>query len=330
MQREDRRAWIEIASVAVVSFVLYKLNIFYLFLVPVQMLSLRRGHRALAYGASLVIAAIAVTALAQLARLTDQSLRNLLLILEIAVPTCFLGGMVLTNIDWAVPGVAVRRRSAKLGVVTALVGALSIPLFILVSQNDGLRRFFYEQIEAIRTGFISMQEEDPSRLYAISQLLENPEWLADLAVEVLLRSFLFSYFLVVSIGVWMGDFAASKTVEGVSRSRLSDYRVNPRIVWLFAASWALVLADVFVGIGAIRYVAWNMAIILLFLYGMQGVGIIRHFLVSRGVSSWLRVALAVCLVLALAWPGVNIAILVLVPGIGISETWIRYRKSVKE
>jgi hypothetical protein len=328
MVSESRKVWIEIAAVAAVSFILYQMNMFILFLIPVQMLALRRGSRGLIYGATLVIGATSILALTRLGRLEDASLRNLLVVLEIGIPVTLLGGIVLADIPWSRAKFA-SRRIIRLAIVTIFVGVLSIPIWSLISRSDGLAEFFYGQIETMRVAFGMTEVDDLSQMIAITELLSDPEWLAEFAVEVVLRSYLFSYFLLVASSMWIGDFAASKTL-GVSHTRLTDFRLSPRSVWLFLGGWALVLADIVMGIGSLRYLAWNAASIMLLLYGIQGVGVLRHFLVSRGVSRGLRVALGVTLVITLIWPGVNLLVLVLVPGLGVSETWIHYRKSVKE
>ena len=129
--------------------------------------------------------------------------------------------------------------------------------------------------------------------------------------------------------MWLGDVIASKTM-GTDRVVLGAYRVPHPGLWVFLISWSAILLDLVVGIGFLRYVAWNFGMVMLVLYGVQGVGVVRHWLVSRGVSGWLRVALGVGLILTLFWPGVNLIVMILVPGIGVSETWIQYRKSEKE
>ena len=325
-----RRLWIEIAAISAVSYILYQFNVFILFLIPLQILYARRGSTELVRGAGIVFLLTALTAVKRLAGLDDASLRRMLLVLEVVLPFSLLAGIVLPAINWSFYPEG--RRLIKLGGVTALIGIVSVPVVLMVSRNDGLGRFFVDQIEAFRAALEASSEGDPTLMYAFAEILGDPERLATMAAELLLRNYLFSFFILVGGSIWIGDFAASRTSVGIEYPRIRSFRVPEKTLWLVVLSWGIVLVDSVSnsGVGAIRYAAWNVGMTALLMYGIQGVGIIRHVLVKRKVSRFIRISFGILVFLMLFWPGANLVVLIGIPGVGISETWVRYRVQSKE
>ena len=325
-----RRLWIEIAAISAVSYILYQFNVFFLFLIPLQILYARRGSTELVRGAGIVFLLTTLTAVKRLTGLEDDSLRRILLVLEVALPFSLLAGIALPAINWSFYPDG--RRLIKLGGVTAVVGIASIPVMLMVSRNDDLSRFFVEQIETFRTALEANSGGDPTLMFAFGEILSEPERLATIAAEILLRNYLFSFFILVGGSIWIGDFAASRTTGDIEYPRIRTFRVPERTLWLVLLSWGIVLVDSVSnsGVGAIRYAAWNAGMTSLLMYGIQGIGVIRHVLVKRRVSRFIRISLGILFVLMLFWPGANLLVLIGIPGIGISETWVRYRVQSKE
>jgi hypothetical protein len=108
------------------------------------------------------------------------------------------------------------------------------------------------------------------------------------------------------------------------------FRVPDWLVWPLLVPWAVVLLDLKISLGPLRYVAWNLGLIMLFTYGMQAVGIIQTLLDRRNVSRGFRALIAGGLALMVLWPGVNFVVLIGLPCLGVSELWIHYRKEQKE
>jgi uncharacterized protein YybS (DUF2232 family) len=86
-----------------------------------------------------------------------------------------------------------------------------------------------------------------------------------------------------------------------------------------------VLADLFFGIGGWAYVAWNVGLVLLFLFGLQGMAIIHFLFEKYKVPRLLWVLLVAGLVILAVSPGIGLFIVLVIPVFGISENWIRYR-----
>jgi len=327
---KSRREWMEIAAVSAVSYVLYMFNMVMLFLIPLQILSSRKGERSAVIAAAGIFAAIVVTSFARLDALGDVAVRRALLVLEIGIPLSLLTGLVLTGREWAfIPGA---RRIVKLALVGVGAAVVSVPVISIISQNEGLTRLVLMQVTAAQQMMAAKVEADPVMVEALAGLFSDPGQIAEDATGVILRGYLMIFFVLIGGGIWIGDFAASRTAEGLSYPRLRDFRVPVRGVWIFLLGWSAVLFDRVSGpsIGPEGYLAWNVAIASLIVYGVQGVGVVRHLLVQRGVARWIRVVLFVILSFALLWPGVNLFIVIGIPGIGVTETWVRYRSQVKE
>jgi hypothetical protein len=87
----------------------------------------------------------------------------------------------------------------------------------------------------------------------------------------------------------------------------------------------LVLADLFFGISYWAYAAWNIGLVLLFLFGLQGMAIMLFIFEKHRVPRLFWFLLVGGLVVLAASPGAGLFIVLAVPVLGISENWIRYR-----
>jgi hypothetical protein len=157
------------------------------------------------------------------------------------------------------------------------------------------------------------------------------EELAAMTREVFLRSYLLDYFLVLTFCWRVGSVIGARSLgrpPGVTP--LVAFRPPEALIWPLIAGLALVLLDLVVPLGPLELAGWNLLLIMLFLYGLAGLGILRFLLDRLGAPRSMRLlAWLVLGVLAVA-PGVNAALAVVISGLGVSETWINYRKRGKE
>ena len=107
---------------------------------------------------------------------------------------------------------------------------------------------------------------------------------------------------------------------------LARFRPPEALIWPLIAGLALVLLALVTPLGPLELAGWNLLLCMLFVYGLAGLGILRFLMERFGAPRGMRVAGAVMLVLLAFVPAANAALAVLIPALGVSQTWIDYRK----
>ena len=159
------------------------------------------------------------------------------------------------------------------------------------------------------------------------QMLQ-PDRLRKVSEAYLLRSLLADYMVLLAFSWWAGQASAnrSRALAGFPPVfKLSRFRLEAVWLWPLIASGALVLADLFFGISVLAYAAWNVGLVLLFIFGLQGMAIVLFLFEKYRVPRLLWFLLIVGLVILAASPGAGVFIVLAIPVLGISENWIRYR-----
>jgi uncharacterized protein YybS (DUF2232 family) len=113
------------------------------------------------------------------------------------------------------------------------------------------------------------------------------------------------------------------------------FRLEGWWLWPLIASLALVAADLLglaervPGTWAVytSYAAWNAALVMLFLFGLQGLAILRFWLEKRGLARFGWPLVVAVVLVALVTPRLNAVAAVVLPLFGASENWVRYRTS---
>ncbi len=321
--RGNGTAWRELGVLSAVSLLLFLWSPFLiLFLVPLQALAVRRGSGALVFGSAAVFFGILVARVIQGAALLQERMNPLLLGLDMLMPLAFLGGILLLN-----TGPLLRFRAPyRLLAAVLLAGICSLPLIAYFGREDMFLQYLVEQAEHV----IAMLEESASTASVSEQVMAfrslGPERIARLSLEVFLSTYLFGYFMVLSGNWWFGKrLGEAPAGARKGRSRLLRFRVPEPLLWALLLSWTGILATAFVEVPLLRYVTWNAGFIMLFLYGIQGYSIIQNLLVRFAVARGTRLLMGVLAIILIMTPGVNLVILVGVPILGVSETWIQYR-----
>jgi hypothetical protein len=221
-------------------------------------------------------------------------------------------------------------RAVRLMIATGIAGVLSVPVFLYLQGNEIFTtrvREFLTALLQITNGAIP--SASPDTLSRPGQPLQ-PEVLMQAVTAVMLRSFLFYYFLVLTFSWWLGTRIGARSIGSrPALTRIADFKLPDRFVWPLIASLALVLMTLLVRVRILEIVAWNTLLILLFLYGVAGLGIIRYLLRKRKVNRravWIGIAAFIFVAMI---PRVGIGflslLLILIPGLGVSEVWLKYR-----
>jgi hypothetical protein len=307
---------------AIVSILLYHLASFLnFFLVPLQSLYVRKGVR-IAVAAS-VLTFVGINAWQFRFVLTGvERLEPLSVLVPAALPIAPLAGLFVMNVPLPRPV----RATYRLLAATALMGAVSIPIILYFAGEPVFLQLLEAQISAVRELFMTGAGLQSDASLLLSTL--DTGTLMRLFTELFFRTYLFGYFLVLGANWRLGTLLGGGPIRYMlNGDPLPAYRLPDRMVWALLVPWAVNLVSLKVELGVLSYLCWNVGLIVLFLYGLQGLGIVKFILARRNVSRGVRFMLGFTAVLLVMLPGVNLVLLLGIPLVGVSELWITYRKT---
>ncbi len=316
---------IEIIIFSIISSFLYHLGTgFLFFLIPLQILFVRKGERGFVNALVITFALIFIIRLFNILRSTEGlSESGPFVLIEIFSVLFLMGGLAFINL-WHKPGFY---RVLKLLAATGVTGLFCIPLILYLKGSESFAATAQKEFESLSKYFNQIfVRSDNFRLIDAEQLF-RPDVLMAITKEFFLRSFLFSYFILLTFSWWIGSISGARSIgKKANITKLISFKLPEIYIWPLIGSLALVLLDTAVELSALGFFAWNICLIFLFLYGLEGIGIIKFLLkkhrLPRGVK-WLFLS-AFCILLLS--PRINIVIFMLIPGLGISEIWVKYRK----
>lgn len=216
-------------------------------------------------------------------------------------------------------GLAGRRMLKRLiiGSIPAAVGGFGLVLWFSGGSGSATATadVFRQMVETLVSSLLGSQPPVGMDAKAIF----------DLVVVVVKQAFL---------PIFMGQFGLSVMVSEllINRSdrffqeRMIHWRLPVNAVWVFLGGWAMVLATMLVDMPVLDSVAWNAALAVSLLYMVQGMSIAANYVLRKKPDATAAKIFVLLLVLAML-PGVNVILLVALPLLGVSETWIGYRKN---
>lgn len=315
--------WLDVIIFAGISVIMYEIGFLsFLYLVPLQILAVKRGENGLLFSSVLILAAVLITAFIRTRWIEDMQLKNVLIFLELVLPVMLVASLFVVNKKstqkW--------RNLFRLLGVTLAVGLVSIPIVLIIKQNTKFLEFFRDQITRIVEALTNTLFLEPGMYQeGIIRSLFNPDQIMKTLQAVFFRNFLFSFFLMLTVN-WRIGIGIARRFFGNPVPVLAGFSLPNAFIWVFLISWAGILADIFFGLKTLGYIVWNLGLIALFLYGLQGTGIIRHLLGRSNATRGLKTFFTVMIVFLIIVPGINVLILLGIPIFGVSEVWIHYRK----
>lgn len=316
---------LEIVLFAVSSLLLYHLGFgLFLFLIPFQVLAVRKGAGSMLASQALALAGLAAIRIVRMLRTPAGEGSWVMTGLELAIVSVLLLAMAIVN--WPVLGGW--RAVYRLLIAAGAAGALFTPLAVVLSGN----RVFLREME----GLFAAVSQSMKALLAV-QGGDGASWIGDLldagtlmrmSGEYVLRSYLPDSLALIGFSWWAGLASGERSLgpRSLQRTpRLSSFRLPSAFVWAFIVSWAAIAADLALGIAVFGYAAWNLGLAMLLLYGLQGLAIFRFLFEKHRIRRGWWILLLAGLGILLASPRVNIIFLFGIPLLGVSEQWITYR-----
>lgn len=329
--------WLEVAGLSLISVAFFRFGLLLLlFLVPLQILWVRRGERAGLTGSLIFLGALAV-----LKGIDYLRVRELLtggagasvgmLFIDVALPIGFLIGLYALNSARAIVpvGQSGERRlltdTERMIIALAAASVVYVSVILYVYLNGAVDELISAQVALMQ-----------SLLSDASAGAEEIEALTALVVRVFLSGFLVAHLVVLLVNWWFGTRIAFRgptripSDSGVAarlvQMRLNAFRLPTQLIWLLVGAWGGVLLSMVVELDWFAYVLWNLALVALCLYGVQGLALLWHLLQRRGLPRGARIGVALALLVVLLIPGLNLVVLIGLPGFGASEIWVNYHR----
>lgn len=314
-----RRKWLEIAGFSVGAVLLYELGfLLIIFLVPIQILYVRRGENALLSSAVLILIGITLVNLIQAGSALGEPLTGNLMLLDLLLPAALLAGLYIINTI----RLSQFDRTMRFIFAAVLIGIISVPIVLYFADNEVINTVLQTQVETFRNIL-----NDPEAAEEAAIAVPAAEELISYTKNVFFSTYIFIYTVYLLINWFFGMVFAARSNYGdrVQAPDLKRYHVHDKLVWPLLISWGLVLLSRIRDLGVIEYALWNAALILLLFFTLQGAGIIWYLMIKKELSTGIRVLIVLGLIALLLIPVVNIAVIAGIPLLGVSEIWIKYR-----
>ena len=292
---------------------------FFLFLVPLQLLLFRSGPKVtriavLGVGIALVYLGIRHTAAG------NGDVRRYLLLVELVIPFLLLGGFLLEN------GFFGNRGGVLINALlaTAVAALVSIAVFHVLLGSEAFVNYYKTQFSDMFS-ILKSAMAGSSDIDLIPLMDMDVDTMLEHVSSVFFKGFLFAYFciLFVSYTFALSVEKLTKREAGIITVMIPDY-----FVWVLIVALSLVLVDAkFQPNQILGYVGWNVFLIVMFLYGLRGMGIIRQMLEVRKVHPVVRFFLAFAAVILLMHPRYGRVLLIGIPCVGIFEIWFKYKRT---
>ncbi len=309
---------IELLIVTGVSFLLFQFSfIFFLFIVPVFYIGRKRGHPTAVLAGVVVCVAITIQLVLRMKAVENPELRRFVTVYGLSYPVFLMTGALIVT-------VFAGRSLTKMLVATGLFAVVSIPVILMYSGNSDVVSFLKEQITSVAHIFTKglSKSSSPNAALLVNEL--QPGKLMEMIKLIFFRDYIAAYFFLLSGSWYVADFFSNRKMKA-GRFSIDSFTVSEWFIWVFIISLAGVLADYLFKLGMAGYIFWNSALILLFIYGINGLGLIKHLFKKYKVTQQKQRSLYMLLFILLIVPGLNLVVLLGIPGLGISELWIRYR-----
>ena len=152
----------------------------------------------------------------------------------------------------------------------------------------------------------------------------NAETLFSAIVSLLRLGFLPIFIGQFGFSVFISDLLIHRS-QWSYQDRMTRWQLPEHGVWVFLGAWSVVLVTLLVDMPVVESIAWNVALSCSLLFMVQGMSILAFLVRKRNPGATAtRVFLLAFLLVML--PGVNVIPLIGLPVLGVSETWIGYRK----
>jgi hypothetical protein len=205
-----------------------------------------------------------------------------------------------------------------------LASLIFAPVLYLFRDNAGVYSYVRAQAEALTALYGSAAGADVVERSLMEGYL-TPERIMETLEFIALRggvvvSCLLFFFISRQISLMV-----SWIVRRVRPGGIAGFHVGNRCIWVLSFSLLTILLGLWIRITLIEVIAWNILVICIILYLVQGGGILAYFLAGRVMPPFIRFGLVFLTVIVFFSPGINAFALGAVTLLGIAENWVPFR-----
>jgi hypothetical protein len=297
------------------------------FLIPLQIVRVRRGRGGLYLAVGIVLVLLAGCSIYDYSFSyggTDAA--AILAGFDFVETLLFILGLVIVN-----AGLLDRYRGLlRLLAATMTTALIAIPICLLAPRIPAFpaaMQQLFERLAGIFKDGVALAgptvPESP-----VTQILTPSDLMSIFSVYAA-RCFLLSYFITLTLGWWGGTLIAARTVRfgqaHLPVPRLAGFHLDGYFVWALIGGGALILLDRIIYIPALSYPAWNLGLVVFFLYGLQGLAILKFLFEKYRLPRLLWALFLVLIAFALISTQAGIIVMIAIPAFGVSENWLRLR-----
>jgi len=303
---------------ALSAFVIYQIDLlFFLFIVPFQVLVLAAGKSNIKFLKSVSVFLLFFVIQKIATKMTERSLAEAGMIL------IMLAGLYIVNFIF-VSG----RRILALYLFGAVSSIVLLPVLLNWFKSPEVNEAFITLVRAYNESLLESSQGglDENSLYLYGEkFLKVVKFLFLSSFSIMLQS-------VILLNWYFGHSIDERIKKEKSMQlRLSNFRLPEWFIWtLFVPVTLILFISVLRNAGFMDEGGWflftiiNLALVSAEIISIQGVAIILHrYLKGKRTSS----NLIGLIILGFMIPAVNIVLMILLPGLGILENWITLRKT---
>ena len=292
--------------------------VFFLLAVPLFIIQQRYGFSYLSMACFFVALVIFIETIIRGSGIEGSNLRHFLIVAELVYPLSIIAGVL---------GVSYFRNRTVNSLIAVTAGFAFFSFFVIFyySGNEEIVNLLKNQIIYVSDMFRNTVTASDS--FESSVLIKElqPDLIIESTLKLVFRNYLFVYFIMLS-GSWFVADSIQRRRNKKQQFKLVDFYVPEIMIWPLIVVLAGVLLDIFLGLSWLGYIMWNSTFIMIFLYGLHGIGLIKYLLDRYKVPGSGRRLITIFTIVVLLMPGINLVLLIGVPVLGVSELWIRYRE----
>ncbi|NCC63374.1 MAG: DUF115 domain-containing protein [Spirochaetia bacterium] len=170
-------------------------------------------------------------------------------------------------------------------------------------------QLMFQQLEGSAEASLDLQ-----KLYRMSVLVSG-----SMLVPTIMGLIGFASFMAMSYNA---------RLDGTFSDRIARWKAPEINLWVFLGAWTVVLLMMILKASYIvRALALNIALGSSVLFAVQGIAIVLYIVRRKGLAISTGRLLSTIFFIAMVVPGLNVLVVFVLPLLGVTETWIVYRKN---